>query len=108
MKVVLCVLLCLNLCFAYTLKEGIEAYKKEDFKLAFTIFEALAKEGNASAQYNLGVMYYFGDGVEINKKMAYTLLLQAADQGHLDAQINLDTLCEENPDICEGNVDVEK
>lgn len=106
MKSILFILLFLNLCFAYTLKDGIDAYKKEDFKSAFKIFEILAKEGNASAQYNLGVMYYYGDGVEPNKKMAYKYLLEAADQGHLDAQINLDTLCEENPSICEGTVEI--
>lgn len=101
MRVGLALLLLLNLCFANTFNEALEAYKKEEYAKAFTIFEKLANEGNASAQHNLGVMYYYGDGVTMDKKKAYTLLVQAADQGNEEAQISLDTLCEENPTLCE-------
>lgn len=101
MKIVLSLLLFLNLCFANTFNDALEAYKQEDYAKAFSIFEKLANEGNASAQHNLGVMYYYGDGVAVDKKKAYTLLVQAADQGHEEAQISLDTLCEENPTLCE-------
>lgn len=101
MRVGLALLLFLNLCFANTFNNALEAYKKEEYTKAFTIFEKLANEGNASAQHNLGVMYYYGDGVAMDKKKAYTLLVQAADQGHEEAQISLDTLCEENPTLCE-------
>ncbi|MFA7092313.1 MAG: tetratricopeptide repeat protein [Arcobacteraceae bacterium] len=101
MKIVLSLLLFLNLCFANTFNDALEAYQKEDYTKAFGIFEKLANEGNASAQYNLGVLYYYGDGVAVDKKKAYTLLVQAADQGHEEAQISLDTICEEEPSVCQ-------
>lgn len=101
MKIGLMLLLFLNLCFANTFKEALEAYKKEDFTKAFTIFEKLSKEGNITALYNLGVMYYYGEGVAMDKKKGFDLLVQAADQGHEEAQISLDTLCEEDNSLCE-------
>ncbi|MGB2118981.1 MAG: tetratricopeptide repeat protein [Porticoccaceae bacterium] len=41
------------------------------------------------AQFNLGVMYEFGNGVSENDAEAVKWYKKAADQGHADAQFNL-------------------
>ena len=48
-----------------------------------------AKAGNAMAQYNLGVMYYEGEGVPQDKAEAVKWYRKAAEQGYADAQVNL-------------------
>jgi len=48
-----------------------------------------AEIGDAEAQYNLGEMYYNGEGVSQNDKEAVKWYLKAAEQGHAKAQFNL-------------------
>ena len=52
-------------------------------------WEPLAKQGNADAQYNLGVMYEKGQGVPENDKTAVKWYKLAAEQGVADAQTSL-------------------
>jgi len=49
----------------------------------------LANDGDASAQYNLGVMYADGEGVPQDDKEAVKWYRMAADQGNATAQNNL-------------------
>ena len=53
------------------------------------VFLKAAKQGNAVAQYNLGVMYQQGKGVPKNDKTAGKWYTLAAEQGDADAQSNL-------------------
>ena len=48
-----------------------------------------ADQGNAKAQYNLGVMYDKGTGVAQDYKEAIKWYQKAADQGYASAQYNL-------------------
>lgn len=48
-----------------------------------------AEQGDASAQYNLGGMYYDGKGVPQDYKQAITWFRKAAEQGDASAQYNL-------------------
>ncbi|MDR1658081.1 MAG: SEL1-like repeat protein [Deltaproteobacteria bacterium] len=43
------------------------------------------KQGDAQAQNKLGLMYYVGEGVKINKTKAVEWLTKAADQGDSEA-----------------------
>lgn len=52
----------------------------------------LANQGNASAQYNLGVMYYKGKGVLRDNTKAFEWFQKAADQGNAKAQFNLEAM----------------
>jgi TPR repeat protein len=45
------------------LQAGDGAYKRGDFATAMREWRPLAEQGNADAQYNLGVIYDFGKGV---------------------------------------------
>jgi TPR repeat protein len=48
----------------------------------------------ANAQFNLGVMYYNGSGMEKDKRKAFEWFEKAADQGHPKAQYNLGVMYE--------------
>jgi TPR repeat protein len=52
-------------------------------------FRPLAEQGDASAQYNLGVMYGNGEGVIQDYKAAFKWYKLAAEQGHAKAQYDL-------------------
>ena len=52
-------------------------------------FRRLAKEGQADAQFHLGRMYYFGEGVPQDYKEAEKWFRKSAEQGHARAQYNL-------------------
>lgn len=51
--------------------------------------KAKAETGNTVAQYNLGSMYWSGEGVLIDHKQAVKWYRKAAEQGHANAQYNL-------------------
>ena len=48
-----------------------------------------AEQGNATAQYNLGVMYDNGQGVRQDDAQAVHWYRKAAEQGNVEAQHNL-------------------
>lgn len=58
-------------------------------QLSLEELEPLAREGNMNAQYNMGVMYQDGDGVERDLTKAREWLSAAAAQGHILANFNL-------------------
>ena len=51
-------------------QKGLDAYKRFDYATALREWEPLAKQGDASAQFNLGLMYRYGRGVPWNFKTA--------------------------------------
>lgn len=60
-----------------------------DPELATGWFFRAAEQGYADAQFNLGLMYANGEGVEKDMAQAVELFKKAAEQGHVDAQNNL-------------------
>ena len=50
------------------LEKGFDAYEKGDYATAVREFKVLAEQGNAKAQYNLGLMYDNGEGVPEDDK----------------------------------------
>ena len=54
----------------------------------------LAEQGNASAQFNLGKMYEFGQGVPQDDAKAVEWYRKAAEQGYASAQKNLGVMYE--------------
>ena len=68
---------------------GLDAYQRGDFATALDEWTPLAHQGNASAQYNLGVMYKNGDDVIRDYNAAINWYILAAEQGHVDAQFKL-------------------
>ena len=63
------------------LEDADAAVKKRDYATALRLIRPLAEQGDASAQYNLGVFYDNGLGVPQDKVSAYMWLNLAAAQG---------------------------
>ncbi len=70
-------------------KEGVAAYKRGAYAAAFKEFQPLAEQGNADAQFNLGVMYRTGRGVAQDDKEAAGWYRKSAEQGFARAQFSL-------------------
>ena len=71
------------------LQQGLEATKRGDYQTAFKLWLPLAEQGDASAQFNLGMMYDNGQGVKQDDVEAVKWYRQAAEQGYAKAQYNL-------------------
>lgn len=82
-------LLCISGLQAGALEDGSAALAQKDYAKAHTLLLPLARHGNILAQYNIGVMYAQGLGVQKNEKEAVGWYLKAAEQGEPDAQSNL-------------------
>lgn len=69
--------------------DGADAFERRDYATALQEWRPLAEEGDAAAQFSLGVMYYYGQGVRQDYEAAMTLYRRAAAQDHAGAQFNL-------------------
>lgn len=67
--------------------KGRLAYSKKNYKEAFKYYKKIAELGNAKAMYELGNMYYLGDGVlwKDPKKAKYWIK-KAYEAGNKDAE----------------------
>ena len=70
-------------------QKGLTAAQSGDFATALREWTPLAKQGDAAAQYNLGLMYANGRGVRQNYKTAVKWYKLAAKQGYASAHNNL-------------------
>ena len=61
----------------------------KDIEKADAMYQKIAEEGNASAQFSLALKYMNGDGVARDPKKAIELYQKAAEQGNVGAQVNL-------------------
>ena len=68
---------------------GLAAAQSGDFATALREWTPLAEQGDARAQYNLGIMYGKGDGVPQDDAEAVKWYRLAAEQGLAVAQFNL-------------------
>ena len=62
--------------------DGRDAYQRKDYNEAVRLYRLSAEQGNAGAQYNLGLMYDNGKGIEQNYKEAMKWYQLAAGQGN--------------------------
>ena len=67
--------------------EGKAAYSRGDYATAVRQYRPLAENGDANAQYNLGIMYAKGRGVPRDDAKAVQWLRKAAEQGFDRAQL---------------------
>ncbi len=68
---------------------GYQSYLKGDYDAAYEEWLPLAELGDVEAQFNLGVMYDEGAGVDQDLAIAADWYQKAAEQGFIDAQANL-------------------
>ena len=70
-------------------QQGLEATKRGDYQTAFKLWLPLAEQGNASIQFNLGLMYKKGQGIKQDDFEAVKWFRKAAEQGDAEAQLIL-------------------
>ena len=74
---------------AGTFEEAIDANARGDYAKALRLIRPLANDGDASCQFNLGLMYMTGHGVQQDDTAAALWFRKAAEQGYALAQANL-------------------
>lgn len=70
-------------------EDAAAAYDRKDYAAALQLLRPLVDQGNGVAQFDLGFMYYNGQGVPQNYAEAASWYRKAADQGIADAQYDL-------------------
>ena len=95
-KWILCIasilLLCSSVARADDIDDGVKAYDEGNYAQAIELFLPLANQGDAAAQFYLGLMYDKGKGVTQDYKEAVKWYRLAAAQGDTDAQFNLGSM----------------
>ncbi len=86
------------------LQRAYEATMVGDYKTAITIWQPLAEQGNAKAQYNLGYMHRNGYGVSQNYGEAIKWYGKAATQGDADAQTILGQMYRQGLGVPKHNI----
>jgi TPR repeat protein len=71
------------------LQASLEGHQRDGFTKTIREWRSLAEAGDASAQYNLGVIYDFGKGVPEDDAESAKWFRLAAEQGDAKAQFNL-------------------
>ena len=77
---------------AQTVKDGINAWQKGDYKAAVEAWRPLADRGDPDALFNMAQAYRFGRGVPANLATAKSLLEKSATAGHVESQTTLGLL----------------
>jgi TPR repeat protein len=86
LPVLLLTLLVGNPAFSADFQKGLTAAQSGDFATALREWEPLAKQGNADAQHNTGLIFYNGNGLPQNYIIAIKWFSLAAEQGDFRAQ----------------------
>ena len=79
-----------------SLDEAIAAYERGDYGVALQEFRNFADQDVAEAQFYLGRMYAYGEGVPEDEAEAVRWLRLAAEQGHASAQAFLGIIYTDN------------
>ena len=85
-------IICLTVPAWADFQAGMDATIRGDYTTALREWRPLAEQGDALAQYNLGVLYRKGRGVPQDDVQARQWYAKAAAQGQAKAQFNLGTL----------------
>ena len=89
-------------------QSAVSAYERKNYPVALKIFTELAEQGDAAAQFNLGVMYANGEGVPKDASQAVTWYRKAAEQGVAQAQFNLGVMYASGEGVAENYVQAAK
>ena len=83
---------------------GAAAYKKGDYKTAMKLWKPMAEKGNAYAQYALGEMYEYGNGVSEDDKQAVKWYRLTAERGLAGAQYSLGIMYRNGDGVTENHL----
>ena len=69
-----------------SIKLAEEAFASQDYQKTLALMMPLAKQGNPQAEYVVGYLYYYGQGIAADSDQAKFWIRKSAEQGHLPAQ----------------------
>lgn len=81
-----------NAAFSADFQKGVEAFHNEDYAGAIKEWAPLAEKGDARAQYDMGLLYHTGLGVELDYQVAIMWYQRAAERQYAPAQFNLGSM----------------
>ena len=87
MSLLFCIVI-LSACVSYhhnDLQVGIDYFKAQDFRQAYLRLKPEAEHGQMDAQYAVGYMYYYGQGVVEDRHEACYWITNAAHAGQHEA-----------------------
>jgi uncharacterized protein len=85
------------------MSEAVAAMKKGDYTTAFQELNSLALQGDAKAQFLLGLMYYQGKVITQDDTKAVEWFQKAADQGDVKAQAILGSMYEDGKRVTQDD-----
>jgi TPR repeat protein len=68
---------------------GLKVYVDGDYAKAADMFRSVAQKGDACAQFQLGMMYFYGHGVVKDAKKSEEWIRKSADNGFKKAKLRL-------------------
>ena len=86
------------------IQKGIEAYQQGDYATALEEWLPIAKQGNAEAQFSVGLLFDQGLNVIPDYKIAVKWFTLASKQGHIFAQSNLGWKYHKGQGVAKDNV----
>lgn len=103
----------LGLLALFLVPPSIASAQSDNAKAAFerkdvTALTRMANAGDPLAQYNLGYMYWLGEGVAQDDAIAANWYRKAADQGNFDAQFSLGGMYEAGIVVAQDYVQAHK
>jgi len=90
---------------AGTFEDAVDAHARGDHAKALRLIRPLANDGDATAQFNLGLMYMTGQGVQQDYSAAALWFRKAAEQGYAFAQSNLGTLFRDGRGVAQDDTE---
>ena len=90
---------------AQDFEKALNAARAGDYATAWKEWFPLARDGNVTAQYNLGILYENGLGVVRDESTAAMWYRVAAKQGHVTAQYNLGVLYEKGRGVQHDDIE---
>lgn len=79
---------------SYNLSQGIQSFQIQDYRSAFIRLKPAAEKGYPEAQYAVGYMYYYGQGVVEDRRKAWYWITKSAHAGNRDAIMAVELLRE--------------
>jgi TPR repeat protein len=81
-----------------------DAYQTAVYAQQRAEWEAMAEQGDARSQRQLGIMYYLGQGIDVDYATAAKWMTQAAEQGDDVAQLTLGVMYTEGHGVPQSDV----
>ncbi len=86
-------------------EDGLEAFRQGDGAAARAAWEPLAEQGDASAQYNLGLLFETGAGLPVDIKQAARWFAASAAQGDSIAEMKMASLYAEGRGVAQDHAE---